>query len=266
MLQMFRTLVLLASISLFSCKAKDGIQNAANSTKNQWVSIFNGEDLGGWNVKIKGHPLNENFANTFRVADGIMSINYDGYGNNFDSRFGAIYFDKKLTNYRLKLDYRFVGETAPGAPAWGFKDSGVQFHSQAPESMDIDQGFPVCIEYNLHGGNGTEDRPGGQINTNGMYVEINGKLSKKNSNPPIVKKTFHDNQWITIELDVKDGVISHFLNGEKILTYGNPVLNPEHKLAKTLIKQGETAVTSGYISFQSNSHPIDFRNIELMEY
>lgn len=263
---MFRFTILLFTILIFSCKAKEGIQNAASSSSNQWVSIFNGKNLDGWKVKIKGHPLNENFANTFRVADGIMSIKYDGYGDNFDNRFGAIYFDKKLTNYRLKLQYRFVGETAPGAPKWGYKDSGVQFHSQSPASMDIDQGFPVCIEFNLHGGNGTDERPGGQINTNGMYVEIDGKLSKSNSNPPIVKKTFHDDQWITIELDVKDGMISHFVNGEKILTYANPVLNPEHEIASTLIKNGQTAVSSGYISFQSNSHPIDFRKIELMEY
>ena len=38
----------------------------------------------------------------------------------------------KLTNYRLKAEYRFVGETTVGAPTWGYRDSGVQYHRQAP--------------------------------------------------------------------------------------------------------------------------------------
>ena len=265
---MLRFIIILSTVLLFSCKSKDSLEQASSmqNSSNQWISIFNGVDLEGWTPKIKGYPLNENFGNTFRVEEGILKIRYDEYGNNFNNRFGAIYFDKKLSNYRLKLEYRFVGETAPGAPSWGYKDSGVQFHSQSPASMGIDQGFPVCIEYNLHGGNGTDERPGGQINTNGMYVEINGKLSKSNSNPPTVKKTFHGNQWVALELDVKDGIISHYANGEKILSYSNPVLNPEHKLGSTQIKDGKVEVSEGYISFQSNSHPIDFRKIELMEY
>jgi hypothetical protein len=61
-------------------------------------------------MKISGYPLGENFGNTFRVENGILSIRYDQY-DSFRNKFGALYYDKKLSNYRLKAEYRFVGET-----------------------------------------------------------------------------------------------------------------------------------------------------------
>jgi len=266
---MYRTNIFILSLLIFACKPSQNNQvevPSVNDESNNWVSIFNGKNLDGWTTKIKGHPLGDNFANTFSVEDSILSIRYDGYGDNFDSRFGAIYFDKKLADYRLRVEYRFVGETAPGGPEWGYRDSGVQFHGQSPASMDIDQQFPVCLEYNLHGGNGTDDRPVGEICANGMLVEIDGQQNESYCTAPSVKRTFHGDQWVTLEIDIKDRVISHFVNGEKILTYENPVLNPEHDLGKTLIKNGNTKVTDGYLSLQSNSHPIDFRKVEIVEY
>jgi hypothetical protein len=32
----------------------------------EWQQLFNGKDLTGWQVKIRGYNLNDNFANTFR--------------------------------------------------------------------------------------------------------------------------------------------------------------------------------------------------------
>lgn len=233
---------------------------------NNWSAMFNGTNLDGWTMKIAGHPLGENFGDTFRVSDGILSIRYDAYGDDFDNRFGALYFNEKLANYRLKVEYRFVGETAPGAPEWGYRDSGVQFHSQSPASLKNDQPFPVSLEYNLHGGNGTEERPVGAICANGIFVEINGKQNSSYCTPPSVKRTFHGDQWVTLEIDVNNGKITHFVNGEEILSYENPTYDPDHEIAKTLIVNGDTSVKDGYISLQSNSHPIDFRKIELLKY
>lgn len=232
----------------------------------QWTSIFNGKDLEGWHVKIAGYEVDDNFGKTFSVEDGILSVRYDGYGTHFNNRFGALYYHKKLANYRLKVEYRFVGETAPGAPEWGYRDSGVQFHGQAASEMELNQSFPLSLEFNLHGGNGTDDRPVGEICANGIFVEINGARNTTYCSQPTVKRTFHGDQWVTLEIDVKDGVISHFVNGEKILTYTNPIYDPGHDVVKKGVRQGESSVQDGYISLQSNSHPIDFRTIELMEY
>ena len=242
------------------------VKPPVNGIRDAWEPLFNGRDLSGWNPKIAGHPLGENFGDTFRVEDGILSVRYDAYGDNFDNRFGALFYHEKLRNYRLRVEYRFVGETAPGGPPWGFRDSGIQYHCQAPESMGLDQPFPVSLEYNLHGGNGTEERPVGAVCANGMFIEVDGARNASYCTPPTVSRTFHGDQWVTLEIDVRDGIITHFVNGEEILRFTHPVYNPDHEIARTLIKGDDLSVTDGYISLQSNSHPIDFRKIELLRY
>lgn len=242
-----------------------GFEKAEITFKKKWVSLFNGKNLEGWTMKISGYELGENFGNTFRAEDGILKVRYDQYGN-FENRFGALYYDKKFSNYRLKVEYRFTGETTPGAPSWGYRDSGVQYHCQPPNTLGLKQSFPVCLEYNLHGGNGTDERPVGEICASGTYVEVNGERNKSYCTPASVKRTFHGDQWVTLEIDVKDGKISHFVNGEEILQFGTPKYDPNHEIGKTFIRGNDDAVREGYISLQSNSHPIDFRKIEILEY
>lgn len=254
--------LLLPLVFFSACKSEKGEKT---QSKNQWVSLFNGENLEGWTMKIVRHELGENFGNTFRVEDGILRVRYDQY-ESFDNKFGALHYNQPFSNYRLKIEYRFVGETAPGAPSWGFRDSGVQFHGQAPESISLDQNFPISLEYNLHGGNGTDERPVGQICANGISVELNGQKNENYCTMPTVKKTFHGDQWVTLEIDVQDGKIHHFANGEEILAYENPRYHADNEIAKTLIKGDDDLVKEGYLSLQSNSHPIDFRKIEIMTY
>lgn len=233
--------------------------------KKKWVALFNGKNLDGWTMKINGIPMGENFGNTFRVENGILSVKYDQY-KTFDSRFGALYYKKKFTNYRLKVEYRFVGELTPGAPAWGFRDSGVQYHCQSPESVGLNQQFPVCLEFNLHGGNGKDARPTGEICALGTFVEINGKRNESNCTPPTTKRTFHGDQWVTLEIDVQGEKIIHFINGEEVIRFENPRFRLDHDIAKAMINGTDDKVRDGYLSLQSNSHPIDFRKIEVLEY
>ncbi len=265
-------LLLFIAIGCISCRDKKAEKQnnskvaVENSQKENWVSLFNGKDLEGWTMKITSYPLGENFGNTFRVEDSILSIRYDGYGEDLNDRFGTFYYNKKLSDYRLKVEYRFVGETAPGAPKWGYRDSGIQFHGQPPETQKLNQPFPVCLEYNLHGSSGSEDRPVGAACANGMSFEINGEKNSTTCIQPTISRAFHGDQWVTLEIDIKDGQITHYVNGEEILSYANPTYDPKNETAKTLMENGDTAVKGGYISLQSNSHPIDFRKIELMEY
>ena len=237
----------------------------APHAKSKWVKLFNGKDLKGWIPKIAGYKTGENFGNTFSVENGILSTRYDQY-DSFRNRFGALYFKKDYTNYRLKFEYRFVGQTTVGGPAWGFEDGGIQYHCQSPESVNIDQPFPVCLEYNILGSTGGKGRATGEICASGMYVMIDGKKNSSYCTSPTVKRSFDGGQWVKAEIDVHDGTITHYVNGEQIIQFTDPRYSPEHPLGKQFIKDGNDKVTHGYISIQSNSHPMDFRNIEIMEY
>lgn len=260
-----KKIFLLLFLPFLGCtNSTDKDNESKTSDTSEWVSLFNGENLDGWQLKINGQELNENYLNTFRVEDGILKIRYDGY-ESFDEQFGALYTNKSYENYRLKVEYRFVGETAPGAPLWGNRDSGVQYHCQDPATMALDQQFPICVEYNLHGGNGVDERPVGQICSNGVLVDYQGE-TVKGCNDAINKITIHGDEWAILEIDVQGKNIKHFINGEEILSYQNPHYDPENAVAATMIKDGDSSLRSGFISLQSNSHPIDFRKIEIKEY
>ena len=237
----------------------------SNSHAPKWQTLFNGKNLEGWTPKFAGYPAGENFGNTFRVENGILSTRYNAY-DSFRNRFGALYYNKKFSNFRLKVEYRFTGELTPGAPSWGFRDGGIQYYCQSPESMDLKQPFPICLEYNLHGGNGKEDRPNAELCANGVYVQLNGKRNTDFCTTPFVKKTIVGDEWVTAEVEVKDGKFRHFINGEEVIQFQDPRYDTANAIAKKLIVNGNDKLNSGYISLQSNSHPMDFRKVEILEY
>ncbi len=257
----FRMLCVAGLFFLSCSSSKTGVQKETA----QWVNLFNGKDLTGWKPKIAGYPLGENFGNTFRVDSGILSTRYDQYGN-FNDRFGAIYYMKKFKNFRLAVDYRFTGELTAGAPTWGFRDGGINYLGQDPATLELNQPFPACLEYNLLGGNGKDDRATGEICAAGISIEFNGKKNTLFCTPPNVKRTFHGDQWVTAEIEVRDGNIAHFVNGEKILAFNKPQWDTTNATVKKMFKAGDLVIVDGYISLQSNSHPMDFKNIRIMAY
>jgi hypothetical protein len=56
------------------------------SDKEEWVQLFNGKDLTGWDIKITGYGLNDNYANTSRVENGLLKVSYDQY-DSFSNRY-----------------------------------------------------------------------------------------------------------------------------------------------------------------------------------
>ena len=230
----------------------------------KWVPLFNGKDLTGWKPKITGHDLGDNFGNTFRVEDGVLKVCYDKY-ENFGGKFGHLFHEKPFSNYRLRVEYRFVGEQIAGGPGWAIRNSGIMIHGQSPESMAKGQNFPVSIEVQLLGGNGKNPRTTGNLCTPGTHVVMDGKLIKQhviNSS----SKTYHGEQWVTIEVEVRGNTIKHIVEGETVLEYTDPQLDEGDGDAKKLIAAGaQKMLTGGSISLQSESHPCEFRKVEIME-
>ena len=260
----FRTIVfILVVFSFFSCqKNNKKSKDLGSENKNQWIQLFNGKDLDDWIVKINGQPLNSNLHNTFRVEDGALKVSYDGY-DVFGKSYGHIFYKNPFSNYRLKFQYRFVGEQVKDGQGWAEKNSGVMIHCQSPESMGLDQGFPVSLEVQLLGGvqEGVE-RPTGNLCTPGTHVTMNDKLITDHCISSS-SDTFYGEEWINLEvLVLNDSLISHFINGKEVISYTKPVFGGEFSVNKS--KEGKP-VREGYISLQSESHPIEFKNIELLE-
>ena len=230
-----------------------------------WVSLFNGKDLEGWVPKIKGHPAGENFGNTFRVENGVIKVSYDGYGGKFQDRFGHLFYKTPFSNYKLRLEYRFLGTQLPDGPGWAFRNSGIMIHGQAPETMGLDQDFPVSSEVQLLGGAETGARSTGNVCTPGTNMMMDGKLVTRHCTDSS-SATYRGDQWVSCEVEAHgNGLIIHRINGKEVLRYEKVQYDPNDKDAKPLIKDGHLMIDGGSISLQSESHPVEFRKIEIMQ-
>ncbi len=231
--------------------------------KGQWIQLFNGKDLTGWKVKIKGHELGDNYGNTFRVEDGLLKVCYDKY-ETFGGKFGHLFYDKEFSNYKLRVEYRFVGDQTPGGAGWAFRNSGIMIHGQPPASMGKNQNFPVSIEVQLLGGSGTGKRPTANLCTPGTNVVMNGKLHTQHCTSS-KSKTYHGDQWVTVLVEVRDNTIKHIIDGETVIAYTDPQLDERDADAKKLLEAGhKKMLRRGSISLQAESHPVEFRKVELL--
>jgi len=230
-----------------------------------WVQLFNGKDLKDWKPKITGYLLNDNFGNTFYVENGMMKVKYDAYSS-FDGKFGHIFYKKKFSYYLIGVEYRFVGEQCKNGPGWALRNSGVMLHCQAPETMLQNQDFPISIEAQLLGGNGKDERTTANLCTPGTNVFMNGNLFTTHC-VNSTSKTYHGDQWVRVELLVLgDSIIKHIIDKKVVLEYTKPQIgggsvnnyDPAAKKDGMLLKEG-------YISLQSESHPVEFRKVEIID-
>ena len=240
---------------------------ACTSTKPKsegWIQLFNGKDLNDWNIKITGFPLNENYGNTFRVEDRLLKVRYDQY-KKFDGHFGHIFYKHPYSHYKIRVEYRFVGDQCSGGAGWAFRNSGIMIHGQSAESMEVNQDFPVSIEVQLLGGNGKDERSTLNLCTPGTNVVMNDSLWTQHCTNS-KSKTYHGDQWVTVEVEVQgDSIIKHIIDGQTVLEYTKPQLDPrDPNFQKLLPPDKNILLKKGSISLQAESHPVDFRKVELL--
>jgi hypothetical protein len=275
---MKKTIFLIALATfMYGCKeSKDSAKNDANS--EEWISLFNGKDLNDWDIKIAGHELGDNYLNTFRVEDSMFRVVYDDY-EAFDNAFGHIYYKTPFSYYKIKMDYRFVGDQVPGGESWANRNNGIMLHSQSAVSNSLDQSFPVSIEFQLLGGlTDGNDRPTANLCTPGTIIDMNNETIYDhciNSN----SETYNGEQWVHVEAIVLGSEsITHIVNRDTVMVYQNikiGVGDPNSdkvagwkafgvdNLDEWLTKDGKP-LDKGYIALQAESSPTDFKNIELL--
>jgi len=231
-----------------------------------WRPLFNGKDLTGWTPKIRGEALGDNYGDTFRVEDGVLKVVYDpAKYPTFGEKFGHLFFAEPFSRYKLRIDYRFTGEQCPGGPGWAIRNSGVMLHGEDPKGMTLDQDFPASIEVQFLGGVPEGERTTANLCTPGTNVVMNGKLFTPHCTTS-KSQTYRGDQWVAVEVEVDgDKVIRHLVNGEPVLEYEGAQLDPNDPHSKGLIakRDGKLLLEGGTISLQSESHPIEFRRVEI---
>ncbi len=229
-----------------------------------WISLFNGKNLDGWTPKISGHPVGENFGNTFRVENGVLKAEYDRYGGKFALQFGHLFTDIPYANYIVRLEYLITGDVLPDAPSWAGYNSGVMIHAQSPQSMGLDQSWPVSVEGQILAEGTSAGRQTANAVTIGTRILIDGQPSTRHVMDS-TSRLYPLDHWVTFEIEVHGNeLVIHRINGEEVMRYTHPVLVDTDVDAKRLLDAGASRELSyGFIALQAEGHPVWFRNIKI---
>ena len=266
---MFRK-ILVASIlgtALISCSAEKKETQVAEQPKAEWIDMFNGENLEDWTAKIYHHESGDNYQNTFRVVDGTIEVNYHDYNEGFNDRYGHLFYKKPFSSFHMTWEYRFTEQWLEDAASYTYRNSGVMFHSQAPETILKEQDWPISVEWQML----AEEkegvpRPTGNMCSPGTDVFFEGKKDPRhciNSTSP----TFKWDEWVKADLIVYgDSLVVHLVNDVKVLEYTLPQIgggvangfDPKYKEDGKLLKEG-------YIGLQSEGQGVIFKNLKIKE-
>ncbi len=233
----------------------------------EWIQMFNGQNLEGWTPKIQHHETGENYASTFRVKDGTIEVNYDGYKEGFDDRYGHLFYEKPFSSFHMTWEYKFTDQWLEDAASYTYRNSGVMFHSQAPNSILKEQDWPISVEWQML----AEEkegvpRPTGNMCSPGTDVFFEGEKDPRhciNSTSP----TFKWDEWVRADLIVfGDSLVIHLVNGDTVLQYTKPQIGGgTANRFDPSIKINGKPLTEGYIGLQSEGQGVIFRDLRIKE-
>lgn len=240
------------------------VVSCAADPEEGFVPLFNGRDLSGWTPKFAKHPLGVNLHETFRVEDGILKVAYHRYPL-FDRQFGHLYSNVAYSHYILRLEYRFVGKPMADAPPWAGYNSGVMIHAAPPQSMTLEQEWPVSLELQFLCTDTKAGRQTGNACTPGTHLELDGKLTTAHIIEARNSTLSPMDEWVAAEIEVHGhDLVIHRIKGQEVLRYTRPQLDPKDKDAQRLLAAGHPLrVGFGHIALQAESQPVWFRNVRL---
>ena len=178
--------------------------------------LFNGKDLSGWKAVLKSVEGETFNGETFSVRDSVIHVT--------GKPFGYLRTEKKYSDYRLHLEWRWAGAEAV--------DGGVFNRLQ-----DGDKVWPLGVQLQM-----TPKDMG--VLMGGIKIEgLEGPFYKKDR---IVEESAElpVGEWNEMEFLCKGGSIKVWLNG-------------------ILVNEAVCGASQCYIAIQSEGGPMDFRNIFL---
>ena len=227
---------------------------------SDWQELFNGHNLDGWVVKLAHHEVGDNYADTFRVENGLIRVMYDKYSE-FGARFGHLFYKQRLSHYVVSVEYRFFGEQMKGGPSYARLNSGLMIHSQAPETILKDQDWPISVEAQFLAGNRTTMN----VCTPGTEIFMHGEMVKAHCTNS-TSKIYPDDAWVKVEVEVLGAEhVRHIIDGQTVLEYEKPMIGGGVATGyDPAIKKDGTILEDGYIALQAESQPVEFRNVRLL--
>jgi hypothetical protein len=246
--------------------------------KDNWVNLFNGKDLSGWDTYLgpdlddNGKPLNNTplgLNNDPRKVFTVVNENGEKVIRISGENWGAITTKQEYENYHLQLQFKW------GKLLWGQKkkgnkkDSGLLYHSVGKFGADY-MAWMRAQEFQVEEGNcgdywgcagGAADIPATKKSETDYVYNANGPLlsfSDKSKNGRHCTKQAGDEkpsgEWNTLDLYCHGDTSVHVLNGKvAMVLYHNSQID----------NGSMTPMAKGKIQLQSEGAEIFYRNIRM---
>jgi len=217
-----------ASVEKVSATETGFNQLTAEEENAGWVLLFDGETTAGW------HNFQQETVSGWKVVDGMLMTE----GGN-----GDIVTNNTYDNFELVFEWKVAPEGNSGVMYLVQEDEAYDHtHQTGPEYQIIDdENYPGELtddqksgaNYALHAPGTAAANPAGEFNT--------GKII------------------------LNEGVVSHWLNGEKVVEYELWTEEWEEILSKTKFAAmpGYGQSKSGHIALQDHGDEVAFRNIKI---
>lgn len=239
----FLTFTLLAAILLATPAFSQKVNQLSKKEKKEgWTLLFNGKDFTGWR-QCNGTAMPANWV----VDDNAMKIftaadKKPGQGSNGD----VVFATKKFKNFELSVDWKADKATNSGIFYNVREVPGKPIYYAAPEIQVLDN----------------KDAGDNKIDSHlaGSLYDI----------LPCDPKTVHPaGEWNTIVVKVKDGNVTHVMNGVEVVKYTLWTPEWDAMVAKSKFKTfpgwTEGISKEGLIGFQDHGYACWFRNIKIRE-
>jgi len=220
--------LLIVSISVLLCTGCD--HSDLSKKSDQWISLFNGRDLSGWTT-AKGEPVTKGWI----VDNGAIHFPGRDAGN------GSIYTEKEFYNFHIEFEWKVAPKSNSG------------------------------VKYRFANYNGDNLGPEYQILDDVMHS--NGKIPLTSAaslyalmSPLGSKKLAPVGSYNSGGIVVKDSLIQHWLNGEKVLEIDISSEDFKKRVAKSKFKKHlDFGQKKGRIMLQDHGDPVWYRSIRIRE-
>lgn len=212
-------------------------QDTEVMAENEWIELFNGQDLSGWKGYGKDAP-----GDAWKVVDGVIHFDANAKKNEGASGGDLVTLDS-FGDFHLKLEWK-ISENG---------NSGIMFYVQ--DNGEYNAPYHTGPEYQLLDNDG---HPDGKITTHrtaDLYDLI------ESSSEPVRPV----GEWNETEIISKDGKLEFYLNGVNTMTTTMWDEQWDQMVAGSKFKDmpGFGKYQEGRIVLQDHNDDVWFRNIQI---
>lgn len=212
------------------------------SSDQQWTYLFNGKDLEGWHIYLKG---TENF-NGWYVSDGVLVFDPS---NRTEATNADLVSDQQFTSFELQLEW-MISEKGNSGLFWAVIEEEQYEHTYTtgPELQVLDDNWKEYVEER------------GDIQRAGSIFNLMAPSE-------IVSKPAGEWNHYVLHIDHTKNEGFVLFNGVETLRF--PVNGPEWEelIAKSGFKDspGFGKAQTGHIALQDHGNQVAYRNIKIRE-